>query len=255
MLPGVDLEQLLLTIGLLGLATIIFAESGLFFGFFLPGDSLLITAGVLAAARPDAFPIELVIAVCFFAAVTGDAVGYTFGHRVGRRLYDRPDSRFFRRSHLLAAEEFYERHGGKTIVVARFMPFVRTFAPIVAGTAQMRYRRFAVFNFTGAFLWAVLLPLAGYALGEAMGDTLDQWLLIILVVVVLVSLLPTFIHLARHNREEISARLHSRGRKGAAAVATEAADAATVSAEAADAGAVAAEAAEVPEPAPVKSLT
>ncbi len=215
MLPGIDLEQMLLTIGLIGLAAIIFAESGLFFGFFLPGDSLLITAGVLAAARPDEFPIEMVIAVCFFAAVTGDAVGYTFGHRVGRRLYDRPDSRFFRRSHLVAAEEFYERHGGKTIVIARFIPFVRTFAPIVAGTAQMRYPRFAMFNFTGAFLWAVGLPLAGYALGAAMGETLDRWLFLILAVVVLVSLLPTFIHLYRHNREEIHARIRSRGRQGA----------------------------------------
>ena len=218
MLPGVDLEQLLLTIGLVGLAAIIFAESGLFFGFFLPGDSLLITAGVLAAARPDAFPIELVIFVCFIAAVTGDAVGYMFGHRVGRRLYERPDSRFFRRSHLLAAEEFYERHGGKTIVIARFLPFVRTFAPIVAGAAQMRYPRFAVFNFTGAFLWAVGLPLAGFALGEALGDELDRWLLIILAVVVLLSVLPTAIHLVRHNREEIAARIRSRGRQGVVTV-------------------------------------
>jgi membrane-associated protein len=221
MLPGIDLEQLLLTIGIVGLAAIIFAESGLFFGFFLPGDSLLITAGVLSAARPDAFPIQLVIAVCFFAAVIGDAVGYTFGHRFGRRLYERPDSRFFRRSHLLAAEEFYQRHGGKTIVIARFIPFVRTFAPIVAGTALMPYRRFAVFNFTGALLWAVGLPLAGYALGSVMGDTLDRWLLVILAVVVLVSLLPTFVHLLRHNREEVSARVRSFGRHGAVRVAEE----------------------------------
>jgi membrane-associated protein len=221
MLPGVDLEQLLLAVGLVGLAAIIFAESGLFFGFFLPGDSLLITAGVLAAARPETFPIQAVIAVCFFAAVTGDAVGYTFGYRFGRRLYERPDSRFFKRSHLLAAEQFYERHGGKTIVLARFMPFVRTFAPIVAGTARMRYPRFAVFNFTGAFLWAVGLPLAGYILGEVMGETLDRWLLVILAVVVLLSLLPTFIHLYRHNHAEVDARVRSLGRRGAAAAADE----------------------------------
>jgi membrane-associated protein len=206
-LPGVDLEQLLLTIGLVGLAAIIFAESGLFFGFFLPGDSLLITAGVLASARPETFPIWLVIAVSFVAAVAGDAVGYTFGRRVGRRLYERPDSRFFRRSHLLAAEQFYERHGGKTIVIARFMPFVRTFAPIVAGTAQMHYRRFAVYNFTGAFLWVLSMTLAGYVLGEVLGATLDRWLLVVLVVVVLVSVLPTAIHLLRHNRAEITRRL------------------------------------------------
>jgi membrane-associated protein len=207
MIPGVDLEQLLLTVGLVGLAAIIFAESGLFFGFFLPGDSLLITAGVLAAARPETFPIALVIAVAFFAAVTGDAVGYTFGRRVGGRLYERPDSRFFRQSHLLAAEQFYERHGGKTIVVARFMPFVRTFAPIVAGTAQMQYRRFAVYNLSGAFLWVVSLTLAGYVLGEILGETLDRWLLIILAVVIIVSVLPTAIHLLRHNRAEIMRRV------------------------------------------------
>jgi membrane-associated protein len=166
----------------------------------------------------------MVIFVCFIAAIVGDAVGYTFGLRFGRRLYERPDSRFFRRSHLLSAEAFYERHGGKTIVVARFMPFVRTFAPIVAGAARMRYPRFAVFNFTGAFLWAVGLPLVGYALGEAMGDELDRWLLLILAVVVALSLLPAIIHLARHNRAEIEARIRSRGRHGAARVPDEAAE-------------------------------
>ena len=216
MLPGVDLEGLILTIGLLGLFAIIFAESGLFFGFFLPGDSLLITAGVLASHFPERLPILLVITVCFVAAVTGDAVGYSFGYRVGRRLYERPESRFFKKSHLLAAEQFYEKHGGKTIVIARFLPFVCTFAPIVAGTARMSYRRFALFNFTGAVLWAIGLPLAGYALGEAFGEQLDRWLLLILAVVVGLSVLPTAIHVFRHNREEISARVRSRGREGAA---------------------------------------
>jgi membrane-associated protein len=215
-LPGVDLESLLLTVGLVGLGAIIFAESGLFFGFFLPGDTLLITAGVLSAARPDVFPIEAVVFVCFIAAVTGDAVGYATGQRFGRRLYERPDSRFFKRSHLMAAEAFYERHGGKTIVMARFLPFVRTFAPIVAGAASMGYRRFAVFNFTGAFAWAVGLPLAGYALGEAMGEELDRWLLLVLVVVFLLSILPTAIHILRNEREEVVARIRSRGRRGAA---------------------------------------
>jgi membrane-associated protein len=198
------------------LFSIIFAESGLFFGFFLPGDSLLLTAGVLSAAEPELFPLWLVCAGCFVAAVTGDAVGYTFGYRVGRRLYDRPDSRFFRKSHLLAAEEFYRKHGGKTIVIARFLPFVRTFAPIVAGTARMNYPRFALFNFTGAILWAIGIPVAGYLLGEALGETLDQYLLLVLAVVVALSVLPTAIHIYRHNREEVHARIRSRGRHGAA---------------------------------------
>lgn len=216
MLPGVDLEQLVLAVGLLGLFAIIFAESGLFFGFFLPGDSLLLTAGVISAAHPDAFPIWLVCAVCFVAAVTGDAVGYTFGYRVGRRLYDRPDSRFFKKSHLLAAEEFYRRHGGKTIVIARFLPFVRTFAPIVAGTAQMSYPRFALFNFTGAILWAIGVPVAGYTLGSVIPpEVLDRWLYVIIAVVIALSVLPTAIHVYRHNKEEIHARVRTRGQEGA----------------------------------------
>jgi membrane-associated protein len=198
----------------LRLFTIIFAESGLFFGFFLPGDSLLLTAGVLSSAEPALFPLWLVCAGCFLAAVVGDAVGYTFGFRVGRRLYDRPDSRFFKKRHLLAAEEFYRKHGGKTIVIARFLPFVRTFAPIVAGTARMSYPRFALFNFTGAALWAIGIPVAGFMLGEALGETLDRYLLLILAVVVGLSILPTAFHIYRTNREEIHARVRSRGRQG-----------------------------------------
>jgi len=213
----VDLEQLILTVGLIGLFAIIFAESGLLFGFFLPGDSLLLTAGVISAAHPDAFPIWLVCTVCFVAAVTGDAVGYWFGQRVGRRLYERPDSRFFKKSHLVAAEAFYEKHGGKTIVIARFLPFVRTFAPIVAGTARMPYRRFAVYNFTGALLWAIGVPLAGYALGSIIpAEVLDRWLYVIIAVVIALSILPTVIHIYRQNREEIHARVRSRGRERAA---------------------------------------
>ncbi len=216
MLPGVDIEQLILTIGLVGLFAMVFAESGLFFGFFLPGDSLLITAGVLSAAEPDHFPIAVVCAGCFVAAVAGDAVGYWSGRRFGRRLYERPESRLFKRSHLEAAAAYYEKHGGKTIVVARFMPFVRTFAPIVAGTAGMHYRTFALYNFTGAAIWAIGLPLAGWALGQTIpAETLDKYLLVILATVVVLSLLPTFIHVVRANRGEIRARIASLGRSGA----------------------------------------
>ncbi|MFO1540477.1 MAG: DedA family protein [Chloroflexota bacterium] len=216
MLPGVDIEQLILTVGLVGLTAIIFAESGLFFGFFLPGDSLLLTAGVLSVRYPEALPIGLVCTLCFLAAVSGDAVGYWTGARFGRRLYERPDSRLFKRSHLLAAQAFYEKHGGKTIVIARFFPFIRTFAPIVAGTAGMRYRRFALFNFTGALIWAVGLPLAGWALGSIIPpETLDKYLLAIITGVVALSILPSAIHVLRANRAEISARIRSRGRSGA----------------------------------------
>ena len=215
-----NLEEILANggalIALMALFAIIFAESGLFFGFFLPGDSLLLTAGVISAAHQEAFPIWAICVVCFVAAISGDAVGYSFGHRYGRRLYQKPESRFFKQEHLRAAEAFYEKHGGKTIVIARFMPFVRTFAPIVAGAASMSYRRFAVFNFTGAALWAIGLPIAGYALGRIIPpEILDRWLLVILAVVVALSLLPTFIHIYRSNREEVHARIRSRGRRGA----------------------------------------
>lgn len=224
MIPGFELAQVLnsggATVAFVALFSIIFAESGLFFGFFLPGDSLLLTAGVLASAEPGLFPIWVVCLGCFIAAIAGDAVGYTFGKRVGKRLYQRPDSRFFKRSHLAAAEAFYERHGGKTIVVARFLPFVRTFAPIVAGAAGMAYGRFALFNFTGALIWAVGMPVAGFALGEVLGETLDRYLFVVLAIVVLVSLLPTAIHIYRHNRAEINARVRTRGREGAARVVT-----------------------------------
>lgn len=219
MLPGFELSEVLRAGGALlafaALFAIIFAESGLFFGFFLPGDSLLLAAGVLASAEPALFPIWIVCLGSFVAAVTGDAVGYSFGRRVGRRLYERPNSRFFRRSHLAAAENYYERHGGKTIVIARFLPFVRTFAPLVAGAAGMAYSRFALFNFSGALLWAVGMPVVGFALGEVLGETLDRYLFLVLAIVVLLSVLPTAIPLYRHNREEIHARIRSRGRQGA----------------------------------------
>jgi membrane-associated protein len=218
-IPGVNLEELILAVGLVGLFAIIFAESGLLIGFFLPGDSLLLTAGVISAANPERFPIWLVCAVCFVAAVTGDAVGYWFGHRVGRRLYERPDSRLFKQSHLRAAEAFYEKHGGKTIVIARFLPFVRTFAPIVAGTAKMPYRRFAIFNFTGALLWAVGVTAAGYALGSVIpADILDRYLYVIIAVVIGLSILPTVIHIYRQNPAEVHARIRSGGRRGAARI-------------------------------------
>jgi membrane-associated protein len=215
-LPGVDLEQLIITVGLIGLFLIVFAESGLFFGFFLPGDSLLLTAGVISAVYPETFPIWLVCAVCFVAAVSGDAVGYTFGRRVGRRLYERLDSRFFKKSHLAAAEAYYEKHGGKTIVIARFLPFVRTFAPIVAGAAHMDYPRFALFNFTGAVIWAIGVPVAGYSLASVLPtEVMDQWLYVIIGLVIVLSVLPTAVHIYRHNREEVHARVRSRGRQGA----------------------------------------
>ncbi len=207
-LPG-DLHEILKNIGLLGIFAMIFAESGLLVGIFLPGDSVLFSAGVLASQ--GWFNIWLLALGSFVAAVAGDAVGYTFGRRVGRRLYERPDSRWFKRRHLAAAEVFYEKHGGKAIVLARFLPVVRTLAPIVAGMSAMRYPRFAAFNVIGGVLWAIGLTTAGYVLGESIPN-IDHYLLPIIAVIILISGAPTLIHLATTQRAEIVAVLRRRRR-------------------------------------------
>jgi membrane-associated protein len=139
-----DLPQIIETVGYIGLFAIVFAESGLFFGFFLPGDSLLLTAGLLASQGK--LDIAILLIALPIAAILGDSVGYWFGKKTGPRIFRREDSLLFRRKNLLAAKTFYERHGGKTIVLARFMPFIRTFAPIVAGAVEMRCSRFLFFN-------------------------------------------------------------------------------------------------------------
>jgi membrane-associated protein len=218
---GFDLVELIKAVGYIGLFLIVFAESGLLIGFFLPGDSLLFTAGFLAspataAATPDGQPflnIYLLVPLIVVAAITGDSVGYWFGHRVGRRLYDRPDSRFFKRKHLLAAEAFYEKHGGKTIVLARFLPFVRTFAPIVAGTARMDYGRFLFFNVAGGLLWGAGLPIAGYFLGSIIPDV-DKYLIPIILLIIALSILPTAIHLLKNHRQELLELVPVRFRRG-----------------------------------------
>jgi membrane-associated protein len=193
----IDLETLIKTIGLLGLFAIVFAETGLFFGFFLPGDSLLVSAGVLA--QRGQFDLPTLIVVLIVAATTGDATGYAIGRRAGPRLFQREDSRFFKRSHLERAEAFYARHGGKTIVLARFVPFVRTFAPSVAGAARMPYPRFALYNVAGGVAWVVSITLLGYLLGEAAPD-IDLLLLPMLGGIVLISLLLPPLHLWRERR-------------------------------------------------------
>jgi membrane-associated protein len=173
--------------GMLGLIVIVFAETGLMIGFFLPGDSLLVTAG-LFAAKGDLNIVWLNVSL-ILAAIVGDAVGYWIGYRAGKALYSRPNSFFFRREHLIATHEFYEKHGGKTIIIARFMPIFRTFAPVVAGAAEMTYRRFAVFNITGGILWVLSMTLTGYFLGLAVPD-LEKHIHIVVAVVIFLSLLP-----------------------------------------------------------------
>lgn len=190
------MEAFIKTVGYAGIFAIIFAESGLLIGFFLPGDSLLFTAGFLASLEQPVFSLPVLLVGFAVAAVTGDSVGYAFGRRVGRRLFQREDSLLFHKQNLLKAEAFYDRHGGKAIVLARFMPIVRTFAPIVAGIGVMQYRRFLAFNIVGGLLWAVGVTLAGYFLGNIIPDV-DTYLLPIVVIIVLVSVAPPAYHMLK----------------------------------------------------------
>lgn len=183
-------------VGYIVLFAIIFAESGLLIGFFLPGDSILFPAGFLASTGFFSLP-ELII-ICSVAAILGDSVGYMFGRRVGRRLFMREDSTFFKKKHLEAAESFYEKHGSKTIVLARFVPIVRTFAPIVAGISDMHYRRFVTFNILGGLLWAGGVTVAGFLLGHLIPpEDVDKLLLPIIILLVIIPGLPSLIHILR----------------------------------------------------------
>ncbi|HEV2109509.1 MAG TPA: VTT domain-containing protein [Thermomicrobiales bacterium] len=211
-MPHFDLEELIRAVGYLGLFGIIFAETGLLVGFFLPGDSLLFTAGFLASQ--GYLNIALLVLVCFVAAVVGDATGYAFGNRVGRRLFRRPESLLFNPDHLQRAERFFERHGGKAIILARFLPIVRTFIPVVAGIGSMSYPRFLSFNVIGAVLWAIGLPLAGYFLGSAI-PSVDRYLLPIILLIIIVSVLPTAIHVWRESGDQIKATARQQWRERA----------------------------------------
>ena len=176
--------------GLIGLVLIVFAETGLMVGFFLPGDSLLVTAG-LFAAKGDLNIVWLNLAL-IAAAIVGDATGYWIGRRAGKALYNRPNSFFFRKQHLIKTHEFYEKHGGKTIVIARFVPIIRTFAPVVAGAAEMTYRQFATYNILGGIGWVTSMTLIGYFLGRAVPD-IDKHIHIVVAIVIFLSLLPAII--------------------------------------------------------------
>ena len=199
------------------LFAIIFAESGLFFGFFLPGDSLLLLAGLLAykgvtlsTGEVVRLDLRVLIPLLFVAAVLGDNVGYWFGRKVGPPLFKRPQSLLFRPKNLQAAKAFYDKHGGKTITLARFMPFIRTFVPIVAGAVGMHWRRFTFFNLFGGLLWAVGATLAGFWLGHAFKNLPEGYYYLVVLAVIIVSLMPAFIHLWRTERHEIFALIKTR---------------------------------------------
>ena len=200
--PKLLIDWMLLKLGIwvyLGLFLIVFAETGLAVGFFLPGDSLLVVCGLFAAAGK--LNLWVMLPLLFVAAVVGDAVGYYSGKKIGPAIFSRPKSRFFNPKHLKRAHDFYEKHGGKTIIIARFVPIVRTFAPIVAGAANMSYRQFALYNVVGGFAWVASMLFAGYFLGGLVeqfvrnvfgieGFKLEEHIDKVVIVVVFLSILP-----------------------------------------------------------------
>src|SRR3989338_6217863 len=189
-----DIIALIKTVGNLGVAAIVFAESGLFIGFFLPGDSLLFTGGFLASQ--GFLHIGILILICFAGAALGDSFGYMFGRKIGPMIFKKEDSLLFHKDHLIRAEQFYNTYGAKTIILARFMPIVRTFAPILAGVGKMHYGEFITYNLVGGALWAIGLPLIGYYLGSVIPG-IDQYLLPIIAGIIFVSVLPIILHIAR----------------------------------------------------------
>ena len=192
-------KTLIMTLGTLGVIAIIFIETGLFFGFFFPGDSLLFTAGFLASQGYVSLT-WLLIGTCI-AAIIGDSLGYAFGKKVGPALFSREDSIIFNKQHIARAQHFYERHGKKTIILARFMPIIRTFAPIVAGIGGMTYRTFITFNIIGAFVWTWLMLWLGYGLGSLIPNP-DKFVLPVIVVIVAVSVVPALkTMLSRQHRQ------------------------------------------------------
>ena len=187
-------KMLIMTLGTIGVIGIIFIETGLFFGFFFPGDSLLFTAGFLASQGYISFSWLLV--GTFLAAIIGDSVGYAFGKRLGPALFSRENSVIFNKKHIVSAQRFYEKHGRKTIILARFIPIVRTFAPIVAGVGTMAYSTFLLFNIVGAFIWTWGMLWLGYGLGALIPNP-DRYVVPIVIGIVLISAVPTFIKLCK----------------------------------------------------------
>ena len=187
-----DLVSLIKTAGYFGIFGIVFLESGLLIGFFFPGDSLLFTAGFLASQ--GYLDITILILGCFIFAVLGDSIGYYIGKNLGPKIFNKDNSIFFQKKHLERAQKFYDKHGGKTIILARFMPVVRAFAPVVAGAGKMDYRRFVFFNLIGGVFWAVGITLAGYYLGRLIPDV-DKYLLPIIGLIIIASILPGLHHI------------------------------------------------------------
>jgi membrane-associated protein len=198
---GINPDNLIRSVGAFGLFAVVFAESGLMFGFFLPGDSLLFVAGLLAATTDLLPPVPVVMIGCFVAAVAGDQAGYWIGHHAGPRIFNRPDSRLFKKEFVERSQAFFDEKGSKAIIIARFVPIVRAFAPVIAGVSKMPYRTYLLFDVIGGFLWACGVTALGAELGSKfpkIGDYLD----IAIPVIVAISLIPVGLEYLKHRREK-----------------------------------------------------
>lgn len=192
-----DPQYIITTVGLIGVALIIFAESGILLGFFLPGDTLLFTAGFLASQ--GYFNLYTLLVICFIAAVTGDSVGYSIGHKLGPKLFTKEDSILFDKDNILRAQAFYDAHGGKTILLARFIPIIRTFAPVVAGVGKMKYRYFLTYNLIGGALWTIGVTLLGHWLGAKIPN-IDNYIFPILAFIIVASFGSSFVHILANKK-------------------------------------------------------
>lgn len=194
-----SIEALIAWGGIILLSAIVFAETGLFFGFFLPGDSLLFTAGMLAAG--GFFDIRILLISLIVAAIIGDQVGYVTGKYVGKKLFNRPDGTFFRKEYVEKTHRFYEKYGVSTIVLARFVPIIRTFAPIVAGVGSMKYRTFITYNILGGLGWVLLMCGAGYFLGNI--AWVQQNFALVTILIIVISFLPLVFEVWRARRDKV----------------------------------------------------
>ena len=191
------MPALVKTLGYAGLFAVVFAESGLFFGFFFPGDSLLFAAGLLASQ--GIFEVWLLAIILALAAIFGDSVGYWFGKKVGPAIFSREDSYFFHKKHIERTKNFYEKYGSRTVILARFVPIVRTFAPILAGVGSMSYRKFLSYNIIGGMLWSFVLTFLGYLLGAVVPSS-ESYISLIAFIIIIVSFLPVVIEIRKQKK-------------------------------------------------------
>jgi membrane-associated protein len=197
-------EHLVQSAGLIGIFAIIFAESGLLVGFFLPGDTLLISAGILASTQ-HTFSLPALLVVVVLAAIAGDSVGYTIGDKLGHKIFKKKDSLIFNQDHIDRSRLFYEKHGGKTIILARFVPVVRTFAPVLAGVGDMSYKKFLTYNVIGGTAWGIVMTFLGYFVGQKIAG-IDKFIIPVVVLIMLGSIVPSVIEVLRR-KKKLSAKL------------------------------------------------